>query len=132
MVTAPVTVHFGLEFFYNTTTPSFAGLSPGSVGLYQVIATLPALRRRPGRSSASLQVPGGLLSNLVGDWGAVGPIANRPQAASLPHKRASGELTSLCENCLVGRAISLQPSFLLQEIGVTLKLRSLAVCEKFF
>jgi uncharacterized protein (TIGR03437 family) len=64
IVTVPVSVHFGLEFFYNTTTPSFVGLSPGSVGLYQVVATLPA-STPVGTVSASLQVPGGLLSNIV-------------------------------------------------------------------
>jgi uncharacterized protein (TIGR03437 family) len=64
LVTVPFTVQFGLEFFYNTTTPSFAGLSPGSVGLYQVIATLPA-STPVGTVSASLQLPGGRLSNTV-------------------------------------------------------------------
>jgi uncharacterized protein (TIGR03437 family) len=64
LVTAQVAVQFGLEFFYNTTTPSFVGLSPGSVGLYQVIATLPA-STPAGTVSASLQLPGGQLSNTV-------------------------------------------------------------------
>jgi uncharacterized protein (TIGR03437 family) len=64
MVTAPVTVQFGLEFFYTTTTPSFVGLSPGSVGLYQVVATLPA-STPAGTVSASLQLPGGRGSNTV-------------------------------------------------------------------
>jgi hypothetical protein len=50
-VMAPVTVEFGLEFFIYAATPSFAGLSPGGVGLYQVIVTLPASTHgaRPGR-----------------------------------------------------------------------------------
>jgi uncharacterized protein (TIGR03437 family) len=64
MVTVPVSVQLGLEFFYNTTTPSFVGLSPGSVGLYQVVATLPA-STPAGKVSAALQVPGGRLSNSV-------------------------------------------------------------------
>jgi uncharacterized protein (TIGR03437 family) len=64
LVTAQVAVQFGLEFFYNTATPSFVGLSPGSVGLYQVIATLPA-STPAGTVSASLQLPGGQLSNTV-------------------------------------------------------------------
>lgn len=64
MVTAQVTVQFGLQFFYSTATPSFVGLSPGSVGLYQVVATLPA-NTPAGTVSASLQMPGGRLSNTV-------------------------------------------------------------------
>ena len=63
MVTVPVTVQFGGDLFYNTTIPSFVGLSPGSVGLYQVVATLPA--NIAFTVSASLQVPGGGLSNTV-------------------------------------------------------------------
>ena len=63
MVTAPVSVQFGGDSFYNTTTPSFVGLSPGSVGLYQVVATLPAGIAYP--VLASLQLPGGRLSNTV-------------------------------------------------------------------
>jgi uncharacterized protein (TIGR03437 family) len=63
VVTAPVTVQFGGDLFYNTTTPSFVGLSPGSVGLYQVVATLPASIAFP--VLASLQLPGGQLSNTV-------------------------------------------------------------------
>jgi uncharacterized protein (TIGR03437 family) len=62
LVTAAVSVQFGGDFFYNTTTPSFVGLSPGSVGLYQVVATLPAISFAV---SASLQLPGGQLSNTV-------------------------------------------------------------------
>ena len=63
MVTVPVTVQFGLEFFYSATAPSFVGLSPGSVGLYQVVATLPA-STPAGTVSASLQVTG-RMSNSV-------------------------------------------------------------------
>ena len=63
IVTAPVSVQFGLEFFLNTTTPGFVGLSPGSVGLYQVSATLPA-STPVGTVSASLLVAG-VKSNLV-------------------------------------------------------------------
>jgi uncharacterized protein (TIGR03437 family) len=62
LVTAPVSVQFGLEFFVNTTTPGFVGLSPGSVGLYQVTATLPSAT--PGTVSASLQAAG-VRSNSV-------------------------------------------------------------------
>lgn len=62
-VTVPVSVQFGLEFFGNTTTPSFVGLSPGSVGLYQVIATLPA-STPAGSVSASLRLAG-VSSNMV-------------------------------------------------------------------
>jgi uncharacterized protein (TIGR03437 family) len=58
-VTVPVTVQFGPV----TATPSFVGLSPGSVGLYQVVATVPA--GAAGNVPASLQVPGGRLSNSV-------------------------------------------------------------------
>jgi uncharacterized protein (TIGR03437 family) len=57
LVTVPVSVQFGLEFFSNTTMPSFVGLSPGSVGLYQVIATLPA-STPAGTVSASLLLAG--------------------------------------------------------------------------
>jgi uncharacterized protein (TIGR03437 family) len=63
IVTAPVSVQFGLEFFLNTTTPGFVGLSPGSVGLYQVSAALPA-STPVGTVSASLLVAG-VKSNLV-------------------------------------------------------------------
>jgi uncharacterized protein (TIGR03437 family) len=62
LVTMPVSVQFGGDFFYNTTTPSFVGLSPGSVGLYQVVATLPTIGFAV---SASLQLPGGRMSNAV-------------------------------------------------------------------
>jgi uncharacterized protein (TIGR03437 family) len=62
-VVAPVSVVFGLEFFENITTPSFVGLSPGSVGLYQVVATLPA-STPAGTLSAWLQLAGGK-SNTV-------------------------------------------------------------------
>ena len=62
-VTAQVSVLFGLEFFVNSTTPSFAGLSPGSVGLYQVNATVPA-STPAGMVSATLQVAG-MKSNSV-------------------------------------------------------------------
>lgn len=64
VATAAVTVQFGLEFSYNTAIPSFVGLSPGSVGLYQVVATLPA-STPAGTVSASLQFPSGRLSNSV-------------------------------------------------------------------
>ena len=64
IVPTAVSVQFGLEFFYNTTTPSFVGLSPGSVGLYQVVATLPA-STPAGTVSAYLQLPIGLSSNTV-------------------------------------------------------------------
>ncbi len=64
VATAAVTVQFGLEFSYNTAIPSFVGLSPGSVGLYQVVATLPA-STPAGTISASLQFPSGRLSNSV-------------------------------------------------------------------
>jgi uncharacterized protein (TIGR03437 family) len=62
-VTALVSVQFGLEFFVNSTTPSFAGLSPGSLGLYQVNATVPA-STPAGTVSAWLQVAG-VKSNSV-------------------------------------------------------------------
>jgi uncharacterized protein (TIGR03437 family) len=56
LVTAPVSVQFDAEFFFNTTTPSFVGLSPGSVGLYQVVATLPSTTPA-GTVSALLSLP---------------------------------------------------------------------------
>jgi uncharacterized protein (TIGR03437 family) len=59
-VTAAVGVQFG---FGSPSTPSFVGLSPGSVGLYQVIATLPA-GTATGMVSASLEVAGAV-SNTV-------------------------------------------------------------------
>ena len=62
-VTADVSVTFGLEFFQSTVAPSFAGLSPGSVGLYQVIATLPT-SMPAGTVSAALKL-GGRVSNTV-------------------------------------------------------------------
>jgi uncharacterized protein (TIGR03437 family) len=62
-VTAPVTVQFGLEFFQNTTTPSFVGLSPGSVGLYQVTATLPS--STPVGTASAWVLVAGVKSNLV-------------------------------------------------------------------
>jgi uncharacterized protein (TIGR03437 family) len=64
MVTAPVSVVFGLAWFENIAAPSFVGLSPGSVGLYQVAATLPA-STPAGTVSAQLQLPGGVKSNTV-------------------------------------------------------------------
>jgi uncharacterized protein (TIGR03437 family) len=63
-VTIPITVQFGFEFFVYAATPSFVGLSPGSVGLYQVIASLP-VSAPTGAVSASLQLPGNLQSNTV-------------------------------------------------------------------
>jgi uncharacterized protein (TIGR03437 family) len=63
-VIAPVTVNFGLPFFTFAATPGFSGLSPGSAGLYQVIATVPA-SAPAGTISAWLQLPGGVTSNFV-------------------------------------------------------------------
>jgi uncharacterized protein (TIGR03437 family) len=63
-ITTPVSVQFGLEFFVNMTTPSFVGLSPGSVGLYQVIATLPA-STPAGTVSVWLGVAGGRSNSVV-------------------------------------------------------------------
>jgi uncharacterized protein (TIGR03437 family) len=63
-VTAAVSVQFGLEFFQYSALPSFVGLSPGSVGLYQVTATLPATTPT-GMLSAWLQLPGSVVSNKV-------------------------------------------------------------------
>jgi uncharacterized protein (TIGR03437 family) len=63
-VVAPVSVVFGLPWFENIAAPSFVGLSPGSVGLYQVAATLPA-STPAGTVSAQLQLPGGVKSNTV-------------------------------------------------------------------
>jgi uncharacterized protein (TIGR03437 family) len=63
-VIAPVTVNFGLPFFTFSATPGFSGLSPGSVGLYQVTATVPA-STPAGTISAWLQLPGGVTSNFV-------------------------------------------------------------------
>ncbi len=63
VVTGAVSVQFVFEFFVNTTTPSFVGLSPGSVGLYQVIATLP-VSTPVGNVSASLRLAG-VGSNMV-------------------------------------------------------------------
>jgi len=62
-VTAPVTVQFGLEFFQNTTTPGFVGLSPGSVGLYQVTAALPG--STPVGTVSAWVLVAGVKSNLV-------------------------------------------------------------------
>jgi uncharacterized protein (TIGR03437 family) len=63
-VTAAVSVQFGLEFFQYSALPSFVGLSPGSVGLYQVTATLPATTPT-GTLSAWLLLPGSVVSNKV-------------------------------------------------------------------
>jgi len=63
-VTVPVSVQFGLEFSENLMTPSFAGLSPGSVGLYQVTAILPATTPS-GTVSAALLLSGSAASNRV-------------------------------------------------------------------
>jgi len=57
-------VVFGLPFFQATVSPGFAGLSPGSVGLYQVIATLPATVPA-GTVSATVKLAGGQGSNVV-------------------------------------------------------------------
>jgi len=61
--TAQVSVVFGLAFFESTVTPSFAGLSPGSVGLYQVAAAIPASTPK-GTVQVSLQMAGAA-SNFV-------------------------------------------------------------------
>jgi len=63
-VTAAVSVQFGLEFFQYSALPSFVGLSPGSVGLYQVTATLPATTPT-GTLTAWLLLPGSVVSNKV-------------------------------------------------------------------
>jgi len=65
-VTVPVTVAFGGNEFgpQYPSTPSFAGLSPGSVGLYQVIATVPTGVPK-GNASAFLLLPNYLSSNTV-------------------------------------------------------------------
>ncbi len=41
-VNASVTVEFGVQWFQYAATPTFAGLSPGTVGLYQVNTVVPA------------------------------------------------------------------------------------------
>jgi uncharacterized protein (TIGR03437 family) len=63
-VTTPVAVGFLVTFSEYRATPSFAGLSPGNVGLYQVMVTVPASFPQ-GTTSAWLELPGGVRSNSV-------------------------------------------------------------------
>lgn len=59
-----VTVELGLQWFQYSGTPSFAGLSPGTVGLYQVNTVIPA-SAAGSTVSAWLQLVGGVKSNSV-------------------------------------------------------------------
>jgi uncharacterized protein (TIGR03437 family) len=61
--TVATTVELGYEFFSYAATPSFVGLSPGSVGLYQVIVGLPS-PSTTGNVSVRLQVPGGVSNSI--------------------------------------------------------------------
>ena len=63
-VNAAVAVEFGFPWFQYSAAPSFAGLSPGTVGLYQVMSTVPA-SAAGSTVSAWLQLPGGVKSNPV-------------------------------------------------------------------
>jgi uncharacterized protein (TIGR03437 family) len=62
-LTSTPTVYFG-DFVFTAATPLYAGLSPGSVGLYQVNVTIPD-GVPPGNIDVKVMFPDGTISNPV-------------------------------------------------------------------